>query len=89
VRYLKRSSKRAAVSIGALLGYLEVVRLLERVKEKEREKHIWVLFLGPRGHNILSLGAIWNFSKEQRSTELVWDCGAQGACLWGLGSSGT
>jgi hypothetical protein len=36
-----------------------------------------MLFLGPRGHQKLSLGTIWNFSKEQGSSELVSDYGVQ------------
>jgi hypothetical protein len=48
---------------------------------------ILVRFLGPRGHEKLSLGANWNFSKEQGSTELISDYGAQRARLQGLGAS--
>jgi len=42
---------------------------------------IWVPFLGPRGHQKLSLGAIWNFSEEQGSPELITGYGAQRAHL--------
>ena len=35
------------------------------------------LCLGPRGHSKLSMGANWNFSKEQGSPELTSDCGAK------------
>jgi hypothetical protein len=37
---------------------------------------------------MLSLGAIWNFSKEKGSPELISDYGAQRAHLKGLGASG-
>jgi hypothetical protein len=50
--------------------------------------HIWVSFHGARGHKKLSLGAIWNFNKEQGSIELISDYGAQRAHLQGLGVSG-
>jgi len=30
---------------------------------KRKEKYIWVPFLDPEAIKILSLGAIWNFSK--------------------------
>ena len=33
-------------------------------------------FLDPEDIKILSLGAIWNFSKEQGSTEMISDYGA-------------
>jgi hypothetical protein len=44
----ERPCKRAALSIGALLGNLEGVRVLELLREKENAYlgH----FLGPRGH---------------------------------------
>jgi len=51
--------KRASLSIEALLGNLEGVRLLGLL----REKYIWVPFLDPEAIKILSLEAIWNFSK--------------------------
>jgi len=38
--------------------------------------HVWAPFFGPRGHYKLSLGAIWNFSMEQGSPELITDYGA-------------
>jgi len=36
----------------------------------------------------LSLGAIWNLSKEQGSPELISDYGTQRTCLYSLGASG-
>jgi hypothetical protein len=48
-RYVKLSPcKRAALSIGALLGKLEGFRLLGLLGKKKM--HIWIPFLGPRGH---------------------------------------
>ena len=47
--------------------------------ERKRERISGFPFCGPRGHLELSLGAIWNFSKEQGSTELISDYGAQRA----------
>ena len=52
---------RACLCIGALLGNLEEVRLPGLLVRKE--KYFWVLFLDPEAIKILSLGAIWNFSK--------------------------
>jgi len=49
--------------------------------ERKRECISGFFFLGPRGHSGLSPGAIWNFSKEQGSPELISDYGAQRACL--------
>jgi len=51
--------KRASLSMGALLGNLEGVRLPGLL----REKYIWVPFLEPEVIKILSLRTIWNFSK--------------------------
>jgi hypothetical protein len=52
--------KWAPLFTGALLENLEGVRLLGVL----REKKIYLgSFLGPRGHMILSVGVIWNFSK--------------------------
>ena len=48
------------------------------LREKKKMR-IWVPFVGPRGHKKLSLGAIWNFNKEQGSPELVIDYGEQRA----------
>jgi hypothetical protein len=53
--------KRVSLFIGALLGNLEGVRLPGVLREKK--KYIWVHFLEPEDVKILSLGAIWNFSK--------------------------
>jgi hypothetical protein len=51
--------KQVSLSIGALLKNLEGVCLPGLL----REKYIWVPFLDPEAIKILSLGAIWNFSK--------------------------
>jgi hypothetical protein len=51
--------KRAFLSIGTLLENLEGVCLLGLL----REKYMWVPFLDPEAIKILSLGAIWSFSK--------------------------
>ena len=40
---------------------------------ERKKKYIWVSFLDPEDIKILSLGAIWNFSKEQDSPELISD----------------
>jgi hypothetical protein len=53
--------KRVSLSIGALLGNLEGIRLLELFERKGY--YIWVPFLDPEDIKILSLGAIWNFGK--------------------------
>jgi hypothetical protein len=52
--------KRASFSIGTLLGNPGggLPGLL-----REREKYIWVPFLDVEAIIVLSLGAIWNFSK--------------------------
>jgi len=53
--------KRASLSIGNLLGNLEggfVAGTFER-----KEKYVWVPFFDPKVIRILSLVAIWNFSK--------------------------
>ena len=42
---------------------------------------LWGPLLGLRGHYKLSVGDIWNFNKEQGSTELISDYGAQMARL--------
>jgi len=56
----KMPSKRASLSIGALLGNLEGDSFAGIF---ERKVKIYLgSFLGPRGH-FLSLRAIWNFSK--------------------------
>jgi len=60
-RYAKMSCKRVSLSIGILLGNLEEVRLPGLLRENK--KYIWVPFLDPEAIKILSLGAIWNFSK--------------------------
>jgi hypothetical protein len=38
---------------------------------REKKIRIWVPFLGTRRHEKLSLGAIWNFSKEQGYPEQI------------------
>jgi len=52
--------KQASLSIGGPAGELRV-RLPGLLREKK--KYIWVPFLDTEGINILSLGAMWNFSK--------------------------
>jgi hypothetical protein len=51
--------KQASLSIGALLGDLEGVRLPGLL----REKYIRAPLLDPKAIKILSLGVIWKFSK--------------------------
>jgi hypothetical protein len=75
----RRPCKRAALFIRTLLGNLKGVRLLGLLRD--RENAYLGSFLGPRGHWKLRMGAIWNFSKEQGSTELISDYGARRACL--------
>jgi hypothetical protein len=48
---------------------------------REREKYVRVPFLDPEDTKILSLGAIWNFSKGTGPCELISYCGAQRPCL--------
>jgi hypothetical protein len=64
-RYIKRCvkmpCKRVSLSIGALLGNLEGICLLERCERKG--EYIWVPFLEPEDIKSLILGAIWNFGK--------------------------
>jgi hypothetical protein len=48
---------------------------------REKKKYIWVPFLDPEDIKILSLGATWNFIKEQGSPELILDYGVQKALL--------
>ena len=55
------SCKWVSLSIGILLGNLEGVHLAGFLREKK--KYTWVPFLDPEAIKILSLGAIWNFSK--------------------------
>jgi len=57
------------------LENLEGVCKLGLLREKENA-YLGSLFLGPRGDYKLSLGAIWNFSMEQGSPELIPDYGA-------------
>ena len=56
--------RRISLSIGALLGKQEGVRLLGFLREKK--KYIWAPFLDPEAIKILSLWAVWNFSKGAR-----------------------
>jgi len=58
---LQMPYKRVSLSIGALSGKLEGVRLAGLLREKK--KYIWVPFLDPEDIKILSLGAIWNFNE--------------------------
>jgi hypothetical protein len=46
-----------------------------------RHAYFGSLMLDPEDIKILSLGAIWNFSKRQASLKLVSDYGEQGACF--------
>ena len=59
-RDTKNVLKQESLSIGGPAGELGVCLpgLL-----REKKKYIWVPFLDPEGINILSLGAMWNFSK--------------------------
>jgi len=50
------------------------------LKEKENA-HEGSSSVDPEDINSFNLGAIWNFSKEQGSPELILDCGAQRARL--------
>jgi len=71
---------RASLSIGALLGNLEGVRLPGLV----REKYIWVPFLDPEAIKILSLGGggkSGTLVKERGSPELLFVYGAKRGCL--------
>jgi len=61
LRDIQMTRKRVSLSIGALLGNLEGVRVLGIFERKE--KYIWVPFLDPEPITILSLGAICNFDK--------------------------
>jgi len=56
LRDMQMPCKQVSLSIGALLGNLEVVRLLGFLIENK--KYIWVPFLDPEDIKILSLGAI-------------------------------
>jgi hypothetical protein len=64
-RYIKRCikmpRKQVSLSIGALLGNLDMIRLPGLFERKG--KYIWVPLLEPEDIKILSLGAIWNFGK--------------------------
>ena len=61
--------KRAFLSIGALLGNLEGVRLLGLLREKK--EYIWVPFLDPENIKISKSEGPWNFVKEQGCPESV------------------
>jgi hypothetical protein len=59
LRDMQLPCKRVSLFIGALGGWGgSFSRIFERKK-----KYIWVPFLGPEDIKILSLGAMWNFSK--------------------------
>jgi hypothetical protein len=71
-RYVKMFCKQISLNIADLVGELgesSIAGTFEREK-----KYIWFPFLDPEGIKILSLGAIWKFSK---GTEL--HCGTR---LW-------
>jgi hypothetical protein len=57
----KMPCKEVSLPIGALLGILDVVRLLGLTRENK--KYIWVPFLDPEGIKILSREAIWKYGK--------------------------
>ena len=71
--------KWVSLSIGALLGNLEGVRLTGLLREKK--KHIWIPFMDPEDIMILSLRTIWNLVKKQGYPELIVDYGAQSGRL--------
>jgi len=54
-RDMQMPCRRVSLSIGALLGNLEVIRLLKLLREKKY--YIWVPFLDPEAIKILSLGS--------------------------------
>jgi hypothetical protein len=63
LRDMQMPCKQVCLSIGALMGNpgdggCSFAGIFERKK-----KYIWVPFLDPEYIEILSLGAIWNFSK--------------------------
>jgi hypothetical protein len=60
-RYAKMPCKWVSLSVGALLGDLEGIRLPGHFERKG--KYIWVPFFDPEDIKILSLGTIWNFGK--------------------------
>jgi hypothetical protein len=79
-RYVKkRPRKRAALSIGAILGNLKGIRLLGFWRKKENA-YLGSFFVDPEAIKYC-LEAIWNFSREQGSSELVSDYGVQRARL--------
>jgi hypothetical protein len=61
-REMQIPCKRVSLSIETLLEKLEGVRLPGFLREEKR--YIWVPSLDPEEIKILSLGAIWNFSKR-------------------------
>jgi hypothetical protein len=65
--------------MGGLLGKLEEARLLGLLREKENA-YLGSFSWTQRTLN-LSLGAIWNFSKQQGTTELISNYRVQGARL--------
>ena len=60
-REMQMPCKRLSLFIGTLLGNLERVHLPGFLREKK--KYISVPSLDPQEVKILSMGAIWNFSK--------------------------
>jgi len=62
--YKKKPCKREALSIGALLGNLEVVSLLE-IFETKKNTYLGSFFLDPNDITIFVLGPSGTLAKEQ------------------------
>jgi hypothetical protein len=63
--FYKEFANGTALSLGALLGFV----FLDFIEQKRM--HIWIPFPWTQRTLKLSLGAIWNFSKEQGCNEMV------------------
>jgi len=72
---VKKGILRAALSIGLCWG-TGGVRFLGPLREKENT-NLGSSSVEPEDTKSEVCGAIWNFSKEQGSIELISDCGAQ------------
>ena len=68
-RSIKGPCKGATLSIGALMGNLDMFCLLQLLEEKKI--HIWAQFSWTQKTLNIKSGAICNFSKEQIFTEFV------------------
>ena len=55
--------KQVSLSIGAVLGNLEGIRLPELFERKGKYDYIWVPFFDPEDIKILSPGVLWNVGK--------------------------